>query len=656
MSLFSGLNVGLQGILSNQSALQTVGHNLANANTPGFSRQRVDFVTLPPQDFAFGQLGKGVAVGGIRRVVDQSLQIRFQDASSSLGNLRVRQDTLAHIEQVFNELQEVSLSGQFERFFRSLEELSNNPKNIANRAETVSEAQSLVDSINLLGTRLRELRTDLNGTIRSQIADVNRAAVEIAELNGQILSAENAGLEFGDANDLRDRRDLLLRQIAEVVNVKGIETSNGAVNVLIGSNYLVFGRQAFTLSTSESVDEGVSISTPFFETTGVIPEVRSGTLRGTMDARDQILPRFQRDLDELARTFAFEMNRVHSEGMGLQRFDSITSVDRVGIPSVGIGGAPLATPVTVTGTPSDTGVTDPALIGYPDDVFNTLDVLVLTGANAGLRRRVVDFDGATGTLFFDRSFPSPLGGGEQLQITSLPHAIRNGSFDLKIVNELTGKIDTFNIEIDVDHLPSPPPSGDSTLDSVIAEINAEVGTIFPPGTIVAERTADNQLRIRSTASTLRIGFGADSSGFLASIGLNTLFAGTGATTLGLNPIVARDSRFLAASASLEPGDNANARRLADLRNLRVLDGSTATFEEFYQGMVGEVGVQTQEARDRFEHQSLLSTQIENERERVSGVNLDEEAVNLITFQRAFQASARYLSVIDELLATLLNSV
>lgn len=656
MSLFSSLNVGLQSILANQAALQTTGHNMANATTPGFSRQRVELVNMRPTDMVFAQLGTGVSVGAIRRIVDQSLEGRLADANSSLGNLKVRQDTLSRIESTFNELQDNSISDRLERFFQSLDDLANHPAESSTRSEVLAQAQSVADEINLTGTRLRELRKELNDTVKAQVADLNRMAGEVAQLNDEIRNSENGGNDFGSANDLRDRRDLLVRQIAEVVNVRALETPQGAVNLLIGSNYLVFHKQAYNLQLSTTVDEGVEVSTAYFETTGIIPDLRGGTLKGTFDTRDGVLPAFQRDLDELARAFAFEVNRVHAEGFGLERYSDLTSVYPVAPGSLPVGGAPLATNGRISGTPSTTAITDPALAGYPDGFFVGQDIVMMDGANYGQRRRVVAFEGGTGTLFYDRPFGTSPANRDTFQLTSLPHTLKNGSFDLRIVNELTGRIDTFNIEIDLDNLPAPPPSGDSTLDSVIGEINAETGAVYPPGTITASRTTDGKLRLVSTASNLKIGFGTDSSGFLASIGLHTLFTGNSATTLGLNPELAQNPELVAAGLLPIDGDNANARRLADLRNTKFLDSGTATFEDFYQGLIGDVAVQTREGVDRFEHQSVLTQQIENERERLSGVNLDEEAVNLITYQRAFQASAQFLKVVDDLLATLVNIV
>ncbi len=655
MSLFTSLNVGAQALLANQAALQTVGHNIANANTPGYSRQRVDLVTLPPAQFGFGRVGTGVAVQRVSRSIDESLQARLQDAGSSLGDLQVRQDSLARVEQVFNELKDVGISDRLAEFFRSLEELGNAPQDVSTRVEVIEQGRAVSEIIAALGGNLRSLRRELDNTLTVQVGEINAQAQELADLNRQIVESEGAGFSFDTANDLRDRRELVLRQLAERVNIKALETTQGAVNVLVGSNYLVFGKQAFTVALSEDVDEGVQTHTPFFSTTGGGLDLRSGSIKGTIDARDGLVRQFEREVNELASALIYEVNRVHSEGVGLRRFESITSVTGVNQNSAPVGGAPLATFSTVATVPASTSFRDGALVGYADDVFNGLDVVVLGGENAGLRRRIVDFEGATGTVYFDKAFPEPLAAGDRVQLTSLSHSIDNGSFDLRVVNELTGAIDVFNIEIDIDNLPAPAPPGDSTLDSVIAEINAETAAVFGPGMIVASRTSDNQLRIASTSPALRIGFGTDSSGFLAAIGLNTFFTGGDSTTMGVNPLLEKNPRFLAAARSPNPGDNTNARRLADLRNAPLLDGGSASFEEFYQGVVGQVAVQTLEAKNRFEHQSLLATQIENERERISGVNLDEEAVNLITFQRAFQASARFLSVIDELLATLINN-
>ena len=165
----------------------------------------------------------------------------------------------------------------------------------------------------------------------------------------------------------------------------------------------------------------------------------------------------------------------------------------------------------------------------------------------------------------------------------------------------------------------------------------------------------NRLEIVSNSENLKFFFGTDTSGFLAAIGLNTFFTGTDGLGMGVNEVVEQGLEYLAAGKDISPGDNANALELAALRDRKVLQSETMSLTEYYQALVGTLGVQTSEANFRLEHQELLTQQLENQRQRISGVNLDEEAMNMLVHQRAFQAAARFLATVDAMLEVLMTA-
>jgi flagellar hook-associated protein 1 FlgK len=200
------------------------------------------------------------------------------------------------------------------------------------------------------------------------------------------------------------------------------------------------------------------------------------------------------------------------------------------------------------------------------------------------------------------------------------------------------------ITVDLDKLAP----ADTTFSGIVAQIDALAN-------IAATLTSDNKIRLQSGSSDIRFSFAHDTSGFLAAAGLNAFFSGSTADDLAVNPSLAQNTKWLSGAQSNPTGDNANALAFIALRDLASIDGTT-TFEDFFQGVAGDVGVQTAAFKGRFENQALLAQQLENQRERISGVNIDEEAVHMIQFQRAFQASARFIGVIDDLLDTLINGI
>lgn len=643
MSLFTNLNIGLTALTAQQAAVQTTGHNISNATTPGYSRQRVDLQAIRGQRFGNTFLGRGVAAGSVRRILDTSLEARLRDSTSQLGAANMRSGTFSRLEALFNDVNGSGLSSSLDSFFVAAETLAARPADAAARGSLIEEGKALAEAFRQVATNIVADRDSLNQQVRAGVDEVNRLAGEIARLNRDIVASEGGGISAASANDLRDRRGALLRELAQKVSIRTVETSTGAMNVLAGSEFLVLEGTSASVTTVAETDRGSRVDVPAFAATGTKMALGGGELAGLIESIKRDLPAFLDDLNDLARGVMYEVNKVQSAGTGLVRFGSLVSNNATP------AGVPLSTAGTVTGTPAGTTVRAADLAGYPDDTFNGLEVVVRTGANAGQRRKVLDFDGATGTMLLDRAFDTPFSAGDAFDVTALPFAVKDGSFDLRVTNETTGAVTTFNIEIDLDKsLPLP---SDSTLASVAAEINAEAGSL-----VTASVTADGRLQITSNSPTTRFNFAGDTSGFLAEIGLNSFFSGRDALTIAVDSQLAADPARLSAGFTNAANDNGAAQAFAAIRNAKSLLEGTASVEDFYRGLASALGTKTAEAADRAESQGYLEAQLEAERERLSGVNLDEEAVNLLTHQRAYQAAARFISTVDTLLDTLINQL
>ncbi|MBI2921920.1 MAG: flagellar hook-associated protein FlgK [Planctomycetes bacterium] len=644
MSLFSHLNIGLTALTAQQAAVQTTGQNISNATTPGYTRQRVDLEALrPAAGSGFRQLGAGVTIASVRRVVDLSLEARLRDSTALLGAAGTRSSTFSRLESLFNDATGLGLASSLDGFFTAAETLAAYPADAAARGSLVEEGRALADAFNRTASSIVADRDSLNLQLRAGVDEVNRMASEIARLNADIVAAESGGAAANSANDLRDRRAQLLRELSQKIAVRTVETRTGAVNVLVGSEFLVLEGTSAQVGTAAEVDRGTRIDTPVFTATGTKLQLSGGELAGLVESIRTDIPAFLDDLNDLARAVMFEVNKVQSEGTGLTRFSTLIS-------NFGATGpAPVSTAGTVTGTPGGTTVRAADLVGYPDDIFNGLEFVVRTGVDAGQRRRVLDFDGASGTLLLDRKLDAPLAAGDVFDLTALPFRAQDGSFDLRVTNETTGAVTTFNIEVDLDKsLPLP---SDSTIATIAAEINAEAGSL-----VTATVTADGRLQITANAANLRFNFANDTSDFLAAAGMNSFFSGRDALTIAVDAQLISDPGRLSSGFSNATGDNGSAQALAALRNAKVLLDGSASLEDFYRGLASALGTRTAEAADRAESQGFLESQLEAERERLSGVNLDEEAVNLITHQRAYQAAARFIATVDTLLDTLINGL
>lgn len=645
MTLFNALTTAVSSLQAQTAALQTTAHNIANANTPGFSRQRVELQTGRPNDFVSFQIGTGVRLKRIQRIVDATIEMRMRNAASSLGNLGVQNNSLEKLESILSALREGDLSSTFARFFDSLQTLANNPADFSARSIVVESGKDLADRFNFIGNEIRNLRESINDEVIVTVDEVNRLTDEIALLNQDIVSMENAGQDSGAANDLRDRRELLVKELSELVQVRTVETANGGLNVLAGSNFLVFGSQSFDVTTTSTVEDGTIISTPVFAGGTGLFQVNDGKLKGLIDSRDAILRDIQRDIDVLSWTFISEFNKVQSTGQGLKRFTDLSSADGLSSASqvIAINGS-----VTSLGVTNNT-VIDSSLVGFPSLVGRKL--LFLSGQNQLEERTITAFDSTNGTITFDKALPKTQAVGDRFHVSSLDFGVTNGSFKLVVTNELTGVQDTFTVNIDLDKsLAAGPVVTDTTLNDIVTQINT-----FMPGTISASATTDNKLRIQSSQSNTTFSFSEDTSGFLAAIGMNSFFNGKRANSMALNPLLSSDPNLLSAALSNNAGDNSNMLRMLDLRNAKLVKGSSS-FEDFYQGVVGRAAVLQSQTNDRFQNQQLINEQISNQRQRISGVNLEEEAIKMLTIQRAFQASARMITAVDEVMRILLGSV
>ncbi len=635
MVLLTSLNTALTSLNATMAALQTTGHNIANASTPGYSRQRVEFESNRALDMGRFEIGRGVNIKTVQRLVDLALEGRLRDAEAGLGTLQVQGETLDRLEALVNALSNTDLGAMVDGLFQAIQDWANDPDDLSTRSGVLEAARTVADGFQYISTQVRQQREQLNDEVAGTVGEINGFTEEIAELNRQILVAENGGTDVGTANDLRDRRDFAARQLSGLIGVTTIETTAGELNVLAGSAYLVFGQQSFALTTTQSVVDGLLVDTPVFASATADLAATGGRLHGLLEARDTLTRDYQQGMDRLANRLIFEFNRVQSTGQGLERFASITSGDSIPNSAVAI-----AIQSTVTAPSTANSLTDSSLIGATSPVGRQL--LMLSGRNVLEKRTITAFDTLTGTLFFDGNMPAALAIGDGYQITELEFPVVNGSFQLVQTNEITGSEQVFTITIDLDRV-----GVDTTLASVAAQINAAT-----PGT--ATILSDGRLRLQSSSNDIRLSFKNDTSGFLAAMGLNRFFDGSDGETIDVNADLLANPAFLSAAKTNADGDNSNALEFAAVRSKAVLDGGT--LEDFYQSQVGILGNRAAETKARSESQQLVLQQLDNQRQRVSGVNINEEAVRMLEFQRAFQASARFLSVVDSLLDTLINRV
>jgi flagellar hook-associated protein 1 len=559
----SGLYLGTRSLNAQQMALEVLGQNISNVNNSDYTRQRVKLTSSPPVTNAFGQIGTGVQVDGIEQIRDNFLEKSIRDQKSELGKSTIAAGTYDTIESIFNDPSDIGLNNLLGNFFDSLSDLSNSPEDIGVRQSVIERGQTLAGQMNFINTQFDQLRMNIDTNVKDGVTQINSLANQIATLNTQIVKTE-AGVTQ-QANDLRDQREGLVKQLSELTDINTSEMDTGAINISIGGTSLVFGGTATTLSTQIKEGDDLPVSNVVMAGTNTVIDFTGGKMAGYLEARDSIIPSYSNDLDTLAQTVINEVNRVHVNGRGLEGFSSLTSANAV--------------------TDSTAAL-----------------------ANAGLSLTPV----AT-------------------------------SFQLAVINESDSSETSTNITIN---------PATQSLDDLAATLDAI------DGISASVNTTTNKLEITAD-SGYQFSFGNvtdNNNNLLSALGLNTFFTGSDASDIAVNNIVADNVSYIAAAQSGSQGDNNNALQLAQLRSTAVADNNSKTIEEFYQSNIVALGSDKNDADIQAEGGQSYLDKLELKRQSISGVNLDEEAANLILFQRAYEATARYISVVDQMLNVLINSL
>jgi flagellar hook-associated protein 1 FlgK len=326
-STFHGLETAKRSLFTQQAALHTTGHNIANASTEGYTRQRVNMTAARPIEYpawtrstAPGQLGTGVEVTTIQRLREAFLDIQFRGENVKLGYYEATSDTLQKIERIFNEPSDNGLQTVMDQFWQAWQDLSKEPESQAAREVVIRRGAAVAETFNYLYSSLRELQQDLDNVVSVKVSEINSYARQISELNLQITKAVGLGYQ---PNDLMDKRDLLLDKLSSLVNVRTEEQANGSVNVFIGNNQaLVTGGTVVQVTAEADANNGGMLAVKIG---GADLQLESGSLYGTLVSRgivvngqpQGIIVEVLQKVNQLAVEFAKEVNALHETGLNL---------------------------------------------------------------------------------------------------------------------------------------------------------------------------------------------------------------------------------------------------------------------------------------------------------------------------------------------------
>ena len=620
------LSTGTSALLAFQRALSTVGHNVANAATPGYSRQRVDLASRPGTAAGAIQIGSGVEVARLQRLADGLVFARQVDSSGEVGRLQQLSSLSGRVDSLMSD-PATGLAQPWSAFFAATQGVSAEPTSTVARSQLLNASEQLASRWRSLDSQLVQMGTESNQRMASQVAEVNRLSTEIARYNVDIVSV--GGKASGDLLDARDQR---IAQLAALVGAETVPQDDGALNVFTaGGQPLVLGAKASTLATVPDPYRPDRMQLALAGPNGTVQlpaDSVSGEIGGLLEFRNRVLDPARAELGRLATAFATEFNATQRAG-----------VDYAGNPGADLFTlrAPPADPhsantgtATLSATVANVGGLQAADLvlrfeagAWAANRADTGAPVAMTGtgtASDPLRVAGLSLTVAGTPAAGDRFALSPTAGAAG----GLQVALRDPAA-IAAASPLQGRADTTNL---------------GTGRVATAQVtNAAAFSGFAGARIdfidATQFTIDNGLPIPFTP-------GAPISG--------------NGWSLTLDGAPAAGDSFLLSPTPPRSADNGNARTMAALDQRRVLDGGTASVTDALGQLTARVGSQTRHAELSLEAQQAIHSQVMAERDSMSGVNLDEEAADLLRYQQAYQAAAQVIATADTLFQSLLGAV
>jgi flagellar hook-associated protein 1 FlgK len=673
-------SIGISGIAAAQLNLLATEHNVVNANTPGYTRQRAVQATNIAVNTGAGSIGQGVHVQTIERMYDRYLTGQVNSAQTSLSGIDAY---YSEIKQIDNLLADPSagLTPALQDFFSGVQQVASNPSLVSARESMISSATTLVNRFHSLDTRLGEIADEVNGKIQDAVTSINSFASEIADLNQRIIISESS---YGQpANDLLDQRDSLINELNKLIKVTTNTNSNGSFNVFIGSGQqLVVGNQAMQLTANAASADPARIVVGLQTAGGgslELPEklVNGGELGGLIAFRSETLDRAANELGRMAASVALTFNAQHALGqdlLGNASGDAAFNADFFSVTGI----VP-----TVSANTHNTGslavsaqLVDPPPYGpeLSDGNFytnlTTSDYrLVFNGGTSYTLTRLSDNTAfpltatAPATLSLaSEGLSLSLGAGAGVAGDSyLIQPTRNAAKNI-LVNPV--------IAADPRTVAAAVPFRSSAVDSNKGSGAISAGKTVPGFDVGLLRTNDvtitytagapNQLSFAGLVApndqlTIKLPGSPEGAPVPSPVaytqGMTISVAGMSFTLTG-QPTVGDTFKLSLNSAGVADGRNALA--LGQLQTKNTMVGAKATFQGAYAQMVASNGIKTRELKVTGDAQQAVLDQAQASRDALSGVNLDEEAANLIRFQQAYQASAKLLEVGKTLFDTVLQ--
>lgn len=662
-------SIGVSSLQNAQLGLATTSHNIANANTDGYNRQRIIQVSNIATLTGAGYVGQGAHVSTIERIYSSYLAKQVYTAQTSVSELEAYSASITELNNLLSD-EDAGLASALEGFFEGVNQVSSDPSSLTTRQSMVSAAETLVSRFQSLNAQIDAQYENVNSQVQGYVASINSYAQQVATLNKQIVVAESANDQ--PPNDLYDQRDQLVAELNKLIGVQTTTNSNGSLNVFFGNGQqLVVGTTATSLAVVASSQDPSRLTVGVVNSAGTqeLPEsvISGGALAGVMQYRAETLDETANELGRIAASVALAFNAQHALGQ-----DLLGSID--GDANFVADFFELGSPGVIANTNNPAG-TATVSASYSAPSYSDDGTFYTNLTTSDYR---LDYDGTALTLTrlsdnvswsgasvaaLNTAVTSSTEGPQGFTVAASGSFVAGSSYLIQPTRDAARDIEVNDsIAADVRQIAAAAPIRTSAGTSNTGTATISAGSVVTgytapasgsPVTLTYSSATSGLTGFSSYPVTVTVNGVATSyaSGTVPYTNGATLsFAGISFTISGTPQ---NGDTFVIAKNTNGVSDNRNALLLAQMQTGKTMAGNTASFSTIYAQMVSSAGNKGSEVQTVLSAQTTLLTEAEDARDSVSGVNVDEEAVKLLEYQQSYQAAAKMLQIASELFDSIL---
>ena len=627
-SSFAGIEIGKRSLMAQNQSITTAGHNISNADNEGYSRQRVNLRAFDPlyrpdltREERPGQVGQGIDVQSVTRIRDELLDIRITAQANLESYWETRDKYYSMLEKLYNEPDDISIRTAMDKFWDSWQELSVYPESQAARQAVVSRGESMVNSVKQRFIGLQGIGTMLNGDIEATVKQVNDLSLQIAEINKEIIRSEAMG---DNPNDLYDRRDLMVEKLSKLINITTDRRDPDEFMVHIDGHILVQGGAARTYDVVPLTDNNGYTKIVWSDTQNDA-FFAGGSLGALIELRDVDVRTEIQNLNTVAMNFSDLVNDIHRNSVGA---NNVTGLDFF---------------VEEPFVANTLGNYDRNGDGTEDSTY----IFRITGSN---ELHLQEQTGLAGVMTLSGS-----GGNVEVPyyatdtVETVINRINDSSSEVKAYLDRNNRL----------VLKAVTASSPDNPDFVIRHVEDSGFFLTGYAGLLAGSGEENAYDFNQAnavdflAAAVREGEDGNAAQYAVAPVLNP------AGYMSVNKDIQKDVLSVAAgkagrNGTIEAGDGSSAVEIAALRNNPVMIGRSRTFDDYFAESVTNIGLKGEQAQTNLLSQNAIMADLRDLRDSISGVNIDEELADIIKFQHGYNAAAKFISVVDELLDTVIN--